>query len=150
MRSVNTQTPSSAGPFHSGTEKHFLRILEDSSDDSPCLPIIPGAGDAPLLFNRPASTESDRSDQCDRPISGKGQTDYACKYVCACMCMRMYVCLYVVVYVSLCGCMIVCWHVCWCMVCLVVSALDCQLRGPGFKSRPGQKFGSRFLLHLRP
>lgn len=70
MRSVNTQTPSSAGPFHSGTEKHFLRILEDSSDDSPCLPIIPGAGDAPLLFNRPASTESDRSDQCDRPISG--------------------------------------------------------------------------------
>lgn len=71
MRSVNTQTPSSGGPFHSGIEKHFLRILEDSSDDSPCLPIIPGAGDAPpLLFNRPASTESDRSDQCDRPISG--------------------------------------------------------------------------------
>src|SRR6218665_3211850 len=37
-----------------------------------------------------------------------------------------------------------------CMVGLVVSALDCQTRGPGFKSRPGQKFGSRFLLHLSP
>ena len=36
------------------------------------------------------------------------------------------------------------------MVGLVVSALDCQTRGPGFKSRPGQKFGSRSLLHLPP
>lgn len=87
MRSVNTQTPS-GGPFHSGIEKHFLRILEDSSDDSPCLPIIPGAGDAPLLFNRPASTESDRSDQCDlRPVSGKGRTDCLYRYGCMCACM---------------------------------------------------------------
>ena len=34
--------------------------------------------------------------------------------------------------------------------CLVVSVLDYQSWGSGFKSRPGQKFGSRFLLHLRP
>ena len=33
---------------------------------------------------------------------------------------------------------------------LVVSVLDCQSRGSGFKSRPGQKFGSRFLLHVCP
>ena len=33
---------------------------------------------------------------------------------------------------------------------LVVSVLDCQSIGSGFKSRPGQKFGSRFLLHLCP
>src|SRR6218665_333199 len=33
---------------------------------------------------------------------------------------------------------------------LVVSVLDCQSRGSGFKSRPVQKFGSRFLLHLCP
>jgi len=33
---------------------------------------------------------------------------------------------------------------------LVNSVLDCQSRGSGIKSRPGQKFGSRFLLHLRP
>src|SRR6218665_611146 len=32
----------------------------------------------------------------------------------------------------------------------VVRQLDCQWRGSGFKSRPGQKFGSRFLLLLRP
>ena len=38
----------------------------------------------------------------------------------------------------------------WCMVGLVVSALDCQPRGPGFKFWPGQKFGSRFLLYMRP
>src|SRR6218665_11636 len=30
-----------------------------------------------------------------------------------------------------------------CTVNLVISALDCQTRGPGFKSRLGQKFGSR-------
>ena len=36
------------------------------------------------------------------------------------------------------------------MVGLVVSALDSQSWGPRFKSRPGQKFGSRFLLYLRP
>src|SRR6218665_3284177 len=30
---------------------------------------------------------------------------------------------------------------------LVVSVLDCQSRGSGFKSRPVQKFGSRFLFH---
>ena len=33
---------------------------------------------------------------------------------------------------------------------LVVSVLDCQSRGSGFKYRPWQKFGSRFLLHLCP
>src|SRR6218665_36552 len=33
---------------------------------------------------------------------------------------------------------------------LVVSVLDCQSKGPGFKSRPGQKSGLRFLLHLCP
>ena len=33
---------------------------------------------------------------------------------------------------------------------LVVSVLDSQSRDLGFKSRPGQKFGSRFLLHLHP
>ena len=32
--------------------------------------------------------------------------------------------------------------------CLVVSVLDCQSWGSGFKSRPEQKFSSRFLLHL--
>ena len=32
----------------------------------------------------------------------------------------------------------------------VVRELVCQSRGSGFKSRPVQKFGSRFLLHLRP
>src|SRR6218665_1806363 len=32
----------------------------------------------------------------------------------------------------------------------VVSVLNCHSRGPGFKFRPGQKFGSRFLLHLCP
>src|SRR6218665_1633182 len=37
-----------------------------------------------------------------------------------------------------------------CMVGLVVRVLDCQSKGPGFKSQPGQKFGSRFLLHLHP
>ena len=31
---------------------------------------------------------------------------------------------------------------------LVVSVLDCQSRGLGFKSRPEQKFGSRLLRHL--
>ena len=30
---------------------------------------------------------------------------------------------------------------------LVVSALDCQSRGRGFKSLPGQKFDLRFLFH---
>ena len=33
---------------------------------------------------------------------------------------------------------------------LVVSVLDCQGRGLGFKSQPGQTFGSRYLLHLCP
>jgi len=34
---------------------------------------------------------------------------------------------------------------------MLVSVLNCQLRGSGFKSWPGQKFGSRFfLLHLCP
>ena len=33
---------------------------------------------------------------------------------------------------------------------LVVSVLDCQSRGPGFKSRPGLKFGLRFRFHLHP
>src|SRR6218665_751337 len=33
---------------------------------------------------------------------------------------------------------------------LVVSMLDCQSRGARFKSRPQQKFGSRFLLHVHP
>src|SRR6218665_2700844 len=33
---------------------------------------------------------------------------------------------------------------------LVNSVLDCQSRSSGLKSRPGQKFGSRFLLHLHP
>ena len=33
---------------------------------------------------------------------------------------------------------------------LVGSVLECQSRGSGFKSRPGQKTGSRVLLHLRP
>ena len=32
----------------------------------------------------------------------------------------------------------------------VVSVLDRQQWDSGFKSRPGQKFGSRFLLHLHP
>ena len=32
----------------------------------------------------------------------------------------------------------------------VVSVLDCQSRGVGFKFPTGQKFGSRFMLHLRP
>src|SRR6218665_1922141 len=32
----------------------------------------------------------------------------------------------------------------------VASVLDCQSRCSGFKSRPGQKLGSRFLLHLHP
>ena len=32
----------------------------------------------------------------------------------------------------------------------VVIVLDCQSRGSGFKSRPGQKFGFSFLFHLRP
>ena len=32
----------------------------------------------------------------------------------------------------------------------VVNMLDCQSRGSGFKSWPGQKFGSTFLLHLCP
>src|SRR6218665_2203429 len=32
----------------------------------------------------------------------------------------------------------------------VVSVLDRQLRGSGFKSRTRQKFSLRFLLHLRP
>ena len=31
---------------------------------------------------------------------------------------------------------------------IVVSVLDSQSRGTGFKSWSGQKFGSRFLLHL--
>src|SRR6218665_1356900 len=30
------------------------------------------------------------------------------------------------------------------------SMLDCQSRGSGLKSQPGLKFGSRFLLLLRP
>src|SRR6218665_1605820 len=34
--------------------------------------------------------------------------------------------------------------------CLAVNVLDCQLGGSGFKFRPGQKFSSRFLLHLPP
>src|SRR6218665_3348515 len=33
---------------------------------------------------------------------------------------------------------------------LAVSVLDSQSRGSGFKSWPWQKFGSRFLLRLRP
>src|SRR6218665_1552582 len=33
---------------------------------------------------------------------------------------------------------------------LVVSLLDCQLRGQGYKSPPEQIYVSRFLLHLRP
>src|SRR6218665_2608267 len=33
---------------------------------------------------------------------------------------------------------------------LVVSVLDCQLRGLRFKSWPGQKIGSRFLRHSHP
>ena len=33
-------------------------------------------------------------------------------------------------------------------MCVVVSVLDCRSRGSGLKSRPRQKFGSRFLLHL--
>ena len=33
---------------------------------------------------------------------------------------------------------------------LVVSLLECQLRDLGFKSRPGQKFGLRFLLQMHP
>ena len=33
---------------------------------------------------------------------------------------------------------------------LVVSVLDCQSWGSGFKPRLVQKFGSRFLFHLRP
>ena len=32
----------------------------------------------------------------------------------------------------------------------LVSVLDCQSRRSGFKSRRGQKFDSRFLLHQRP
>src|SRR6218665_354521 len=28
--------------------------------------------------------------------------------------------------------------------------LDCQVRGPRFKLRPGQKFGSKFLFHWHP
>ena len=32
----------------------------------------------------------------------------------------------------------------------MVSVLDCQSRDSGFKPWPGQKFGLRFLLHLRP
>src|SRR6218665_2090115 len=32
---------------------------------------------------------------------------------------------------------------------LVVSVLDCQSRGSGFKLWPGWKFCLRFLLHLR-
>ena len=32
----------------------------------------------------------------------------------------------------------------------VVSMLDCQSRGLGFKPQPGQNFGLRFLLHLCP
>jgi len=32
----------------------------------------------------------------------------------------------------------------------VVGLLECQSRGRGFKSWPGQKFGSRFLLYLCP
>src|SRR6218665_116115 len=32
--------------------------------------------------------------------------------------------------------------------CAGVSMLDCQSRGLGFKSRPKEKFDSRFLLHL--
>src|SRR6218665_1543773 len=31
---------------------------------------------------------------------------------------------------------------------LVVCMVECQVRVPGLKSRPGQKSGSRFLLHL--
>jgi len=31
-----------------------------------------------------------------------------------------------------------------------VSLLDCQSWASGFKPRPGQKFGSRFLFLLRP
>ena len=33
---------------------------------------------------------------------------------------------------------------------LLVSMLECQLRCQGFKSLPGKKFGSRFLLHPCP
>src|SRR6218665_2491054 len=33
---------------------------------------------------------------------------------------------------------------------LVVIVLDCRSRGSGFKSQPGQKFGSRYLFHLHP
>lgn len=69
IRSVNTQTPSGGGLCHSGIEKHFQHILEDS-DDSPSLPMIPGAGDTSLLFNRPTSAESDNSDACERVVNG--------------------------------------------------------------------------------
>src|SRR6218665_414541 len=31
---------------------------------------------------------------------------------------------------------------------LVVSVLDCKSNGSGFRPQAGQKFGSRFLLHL--
>lgn len=68
IRSVNTQTPS-GGFYHSGIEKHFLRILEDG-DDSPSLPIIPGAGEMTLLLNRPTSAGSDKSHPCERVITG--------------------------------------------------------------------------------
>src|SRR6218665_516560 len=42
---------------------------------------------------------------------------------------------------------ILCWFY-FCGGCAVVSVVDCQSLGSRFKS--GQKFGSRFLLHLCP
>src|SRR5688572_7056066 len=33
---------------------------------------------------------------------------------------------------------------------VVISVIDCHSRGQGFKSLPGQKFGSRFLPHVCP
>src|SRR6218665_3581003 len=57
--------------------------------------------------------------------------------MCLCLCISMSLC-FAVSCLSLVRCS------------LVVSVLDCQSRGPRFKSRPGQTFGSRFLLHQRP
>src|SRR6218665_1491273 len=37
----------------------------------------------------------------------------------------------------------------WVRRILVVRVLACQSLGSGIKPRPGQKFGSRFLFHLR-
>src|SRR6218665_62812 len=34
--------------------------------------------------------------------------------------------------------------------CASVCVLECQVRGPRFKPQPGQKFGTRFMLHVHP